>query len=148
MGNNTFFPAQEHRKMTCREQQNHERWLTGNSKITEDVLPGPTKSARSCKSSSMIWRRRKVILLNLKSGFYETSCLKSMFRGQAILASCKPELSRGSVSHLPGTEKSRIVLWLDKVISENLELLKLDSCSSREIVSLKSVKKNCRTSSF
>ncbi len=49
------------RMMTYREQQNNERWLTGAWLIPAYV----------------IWWRRKVILLNLKGGVDETSCLKS-----------------------------------------------------------------------
>jgi len=87
MGKNAFLPAQEFRKMTYRERRNRGRWLTGNREISEDDLrvPGPGQfhlmTSRNPpgpgKSSSMISWLRKVILLNLKSGFDETSCLKS-----------------------------------------------------------------------
>ncbi len=80
-----FFPAQVFRKMTYRERRNCGRWLTRNSEITEDDLPKPIKFRLTTswnwpgpgKSSSVIWWRRKVILLNLERGFDETSYLKS-----------------------------------------------------------------------
>jgi hypothetical protein len=85
MGYYAILQAQEFRKITYQERRNRWRWLTGNSKITEDDSLGPGQfrftTSRNRpgprKSSSVIWWRRKVILLNLKKGFDETSCLKS-----------------------------------------------------------------------
>ncbi len=125
--------------MTYREQRNHGRWLT--------QLPGPgqfrLKTSRSRpgpgKSSSMISWLRKVILLNLKSGFDETSYLKSSSGDKRLrLVVSRNCLGPGKSScHLPGTEILGNWLWLDKVISEILRPLKMVLSSSREIVLFK-----------
>ncbi len=144
MSNNAFLPAQEFRKMIYQEPRNRGRWLTGNSKITEDDFPGPSQFRLTTSrnrpgpdmSSSAIWWRRKVIFVNLKSGFDKTSCLKSPSgdkRSRLVVSRNCP----GACKSLLGTEKSRNWLWLDKVISEILKPLNMDLCSSREIVSLK-----------
>ncbi len=116
MGNYAFFPVQESRKMTYREWWNRGRWLTENSEITEDDLPGPSQfrimTSRNRpgpgKSSSVVWWPRKVILLNMKSGFDETSWLKSSSGDKRFRLVVSRNCS-GPVSHLPGTKKSRKV---------------------------------------
>ncbi len=115
--------------------------------ITEDDLPGPGRfrlmTSRNWpgpgKSSSVIWGRRKVILLKLP---------KVIFRGQAIPACPKPELIGIFKLTFRGLKNPGKWLWLDKFISEILKPLKLVLCSSRETVSLKKFFKTCRVSSL
>jgi hypothetical protein len=88
--------------------------------MTSRSQPGPGKS------SSVIKWHRKVILLNLKSGFDETSCLKSSSRDKQFKL-VESLNCPGPISHLPGTENSQKSLkLLKKVLSSSCEIVSLN----------------------
>ena len=114
-----FVPAQEFLKMTYLEWRNRGRWLTGNSEITENYLPGPNQFRLTRpgpgKSSSGDWK------ITVSDFGWTKSSQKSLSRTKFFLLiswdySIKFFKNCRTSSFNSGSNKSSLALqfkWLD-----------------------------------